>query len=190
MICFIVGAKWRDVNLDQIGFTVQESDLGTIVIVVKDSRLVSIDVSKEPILTIQKQMRAVYPQGTESATIFKTLLPMIDLYLRGNKVEFAIDLDWNGLSEFGRSVLEETRKIPYGRVSTYGSLGRRLGYTNAARAVGQALGRNPFPLVVPCHRVLRGDGTLGGFSMGLGLKEKLLSLEGVSLGRVQDFLFR
>ncbi len=81
-------------------------------------------------------------------------------------------------------------KIPFGRISSYGRIGRRLGYPMAGRAVGQALGRNPFPIVIPCHRVVRGDGTLGGFGMGLGLKARLLALEGVSLDRYRDVLFR
>ena len=172
-----------------VNFTIVESAIGNIVLVAKDSRLASLNITEESILKIQKKTRILYPQGVESGKPFKDLLFLLDRYLKGRKVDFDIDVDWNGIGDFTRRVLDETRKIPYGMVVNYGLLGKRLGYANAARAVGQALKRNPFPLVVPCHRVIRGDGTLGGFSMGLKLKTKLLSLEGVSLERIRDFSF-
>ena len=83
------------------------------------------------------------------------------------------------MADFSRRVLLLVKGIPYGTLTSYGAVGKRLGYPSAARAVGQAVGRNPIPIVIPCHRVVRSDGTLGGFSMGLNLKEQLLALEGV-----------
>ncbi len=80
---------------------------------------------------------------------------------------------------FQRAVLEATARIPRGKVTTYGGLARSLGRIGAARAVGNALATNPFPLIVPCHRVIRSDGTIGGFTGGKVLKRKLLELEGV-----------
>jgi methylated-DNA-[protein]-cysteine S-methyltransferase len=95
-----------------------------------------------------------------------------------------ITLDMSGVPEFDRSVYEAARTIPPGATLTYGAVARRIGEPGAARAVGQALGRNPFPIVVPCHRVLGADGKVGGFSApgGRETKLRLLSIEGAHLG--------
>jgi methylated-DNA-[protein]-cysteine S-methyltransferase len=81
-------------------------------------------------------------------------------------------------TQFQRRVWLATRQIPYGDVRSYGEIARAIDSPHAARAVGQALGRNPLLIVVPCHRVLRSDGDLGGFGAGLGKKRALLTLEG------------
>ncbi len=83
------------------------------------------------------------------------------------------------LYDFQKKVLLLERQIPYGQVSTYGKLAHKLGHPGAARAVGTALARNPFPIIIPCHRTIRSDGSLGGFGGGLKLKRQLLELEGV-----------
>ena len=83
------------------------------------------------------------------------------------------------MSPFQRRVLRAALRIPYGRVSTYGEIAAEIGNPRAARAVGRALGANPIPLVVPCHRVIAGSGALGGYSAagGVRVKRKLLDLE-------------
>ncbi len=80
-------------------------------------------------------------------------------------------------SRFDRRVWDATRRVPYGTLVSYGTLASRLGVPGAARAVGNALGRNPVPIVVPCHRVIHGDRSIGGFSSGLRWKRFLLELE-------------
>lgn len=92
----------------------------------------------------------------------------------------SVPLDMEAVPEFHRRVYEVARAIPFGKVMTYGEVARRLGAPGASRAVGQALGRNPFALVVPCHRVLAAGGRPGGFSArgGLVTKHRLLSIEG------------
>ncbi|MDP8235924.1 MAG: MGMT family protein [Candidatus Erginobacter occultus] len=80
---------------------------------------------------------------------------------------------------FRQAVLRSAYRIPRGTVTSYGGLARSLGRAGAARAVGNALAANPFPLIVPCHRVVRSDGTIGGFTGGEGIKRRLLELEGV-----------
>ncbi|OPY64243.1 MAG: Methylated-DNA--protein-cysteine methyltransferase [Syntrophorhabdaceae bacterium PtaU1.Bin034] len=97
-------------------------------------------------------------------------------------------LDQGCCYNFQKRVLLETAAVPRGKVTTYGSLAAQLSVPGAARAVGTALGRNPFPLVIPCHRVVRSDGSLGGFGGGLPMKRKLLEMEGVEFdakGRVK-----
>jgi methylated-DNA-[protein]-cysteine S-methyltransferase len=97
----------------------------------------------------------------------------------------AIPLDMSGISDFPRRVYEELRRVPSGATVTYGELARRVGMPGAARAIGQAVGRNPFTIVVPCHRVLGSGGRLGGFSApgGVARKKALLAIEGVTVDR-------
>lgn len=104
----------------------------------------------------------------------------IQALLRGENVDLAqVPLDWGGISNFERRVYEATRQLPPGATRTYGDLAREMGLPNAARAVGVALGRNPWPLVVPCHRVLAAGGEMGGFSApgGVATKRRLLAIE-------------
>lgn len=109
-------------------------------------------------------------------------------FVSGESVEFSLEaLDWGIVGGFERRALQTCGAIPRGRVMTYGGLAARMGVPGGARAVGNAMAGNPFPLVVPCHRVIRGDGSLGGFGGGLKMKRALLEMEGVrfdSRGRV------
>lgn len=89
--------------------------------------------------------------------------------------------DWRPLAEFERRVLRKALEIPWGEVRSYAWIAREIGHPGAARAVGQALGHNPVPLLIPCHRAVRSDGTLGGYAFGLPLKRRILSLEGVDV---------
>lgn len=98
-------------------------------------------------------------------------------YLRGHTKSFSTPCDLSGLPSFTHAVLKAATEIPYGEVRSYRWLARRLGKPKAARAVGNALARNPIPIMIPCHRVVRSDGQLGGYSLGLDLKERLLKLE-------------
>lgn len=91
----------------------------------------------------------------------------------------SIALDWSEVPEFERRVYEAARAVPPGSTTTYGAIAERVGARGAARAVGRALGRNPYPIVVPCHRVLAADGRPGGFSAagGVSTKLKMLAVE-------------
>ena len=104
----------------------------------------------------------------------------IQAYFAGTRLRFDAPLDLDQLTPFQTSVLQTARRIPPGSVWTYGRVARALGKPQASRAVGQALGRNPVPIVIPCHRVIASDGSLGGYSGGGGLESKrfLLQLEG------------
>ena len=94
-------------------------------------------------------------------------------------VAFPDSLDLAGVTPFQRAVWLATRDIPYGETRSYGWLAARVGQPGAARAVGQALATNPWPIIVPCHRVVGADGGLGGYGGGLDMKERLLRLEGM-----------
>ena len=110
--------------------------------------------------------------------------------LAGKDVTFSgTIIDTSVFREFQRKVLSQTMRIPKGKVSTYGELAKRTGVPGGARAVGRVMAGNPYPLVVPCHRVVQADGGLCGFGGGLKMKRDLLSIEGVtfdSKGRVLD----
>jgi methylated-DNA-[protein]-cysteine S-methyltransferase len=113
----------------------------------------------------------------------------VQLHLGGDPQDFTcVPLDLNAAPNFHQRVYEAARTIPSGVTKTYGEIAREVGVPNGARAVGQALGRNPIALIVPCHRVVAANGKPGGFSAfgGLSTKEKMLLAEGVSL-RVADF---
>ncbi len=88
------------------------------------------------------------------------------------------------MGDFSRQVLYRVTEIPYGETRSYGEIARSLGGLGRARAVGNVLGRNPFPILIPCHRVIRGDGKIGGFSAGAEMKERLLMLERRFAGKV------
>jgi methylated-DNA-[protein]-cysteine S-methyltransferase len=107
----------------------------------------------------------------------------IEAYLRGERTTLDLSVDLDALTQFQRQVLEATAQVPRGSVATYGEIAQRIGSPKAARAVGQALGRNPVPIVIPCHRVIAADGSLGGYSGGGGLRSKaaLLQLEGATI---------
>ena len=101
-------------------------------------------------------------------------------YFAGCRREFDLPLAPRG-TPFQLRVWQALRTIPFGVVRTYGDVARAIGQPLAVRAVGQANGRNPLPIVIPCHRVIASDGTLGGYSSGLNVKHRLLALEGLEL---------
>jgi O-6-methylguanine DNA methyltransferase len=111
------------------------------------------------------------------------IIKKVQKHLHGDVQDFLdIVVDLDGAGPFARQVYEAVRKIPAGRTVTYGDLAKDMNRPTAARAVGQALGRNPIPLIIPCHRVLAARGKAGGFSAhgGLETKEKMLGIEGVT----------
>lgn len=98
-------------------------------------------------------------------------------YFQGKRAFFSVPVDLSGVPEFQKKVLAAARSIPFGEVRPYAWVARRIGRPRAARAVGTALGRNPVPFIVPCHRVLQAGGGLGGYLFGADVKSRLLSLE-------------
>lgn len=108
-------------------------------------------------------------------------------FYEGQTVRFDVPCDLSGHTHFQRSVWEITASIPYGETRSYGWVAREIGAPKAYRAVGAALGANPIPIIIPCHRVLRTDGRLGGYRGGLAMKQRLLSMEkGVAVSQVKE----
>lgn len=111
-----------------------------------------------------------------------TVIDRIDSLLRGEPVKFDLDMvHLAACPSFQKKVLLAEFAIPLGLVSTYGRIARHIGTPNGARAVGKALAKNPFPLIIPCHRAVRADGHLGGYRGGVDMKKALLRLEGVEI---------
>lgn len=105
----------------------------------------------------------------------------LDEYFEGQRADFDVALDWTLVSgDFARRVLQVTARIPFGATSSYRDVARQAGSPRAFRAAGNALGANPIPIIVPCHRVLASGGGLGGYTGGVNVKRLLLSIEGRS----------
>lgn len=120
------------------------------------------------------------PVEEPGAPVLAEAIRQLGAYFAGDRRDFDLPLDWSLISGFNRQVLRELATgVPYGTVVGYGDLAGRVGQPGGAQAVGAAMGANPLPVVVPCHRVVESDGGIGGFGGGLETKRKLLALEGV-----------
>jgi methylated-DNA-[protein]-cysteine S-methyltransferase len=117
-------------------------------------------------------------QAVWSPDSFTDIIPLLTEYFNGKQREFHCVLDFGRATPFQKQVWEATRSIPFGETRSYGWVAQQIGKPAAVRAVGQALGKNPLPIIVPCHRVIASDGSLCGFGGGLEMKRNLLRLEG------------
>lgn len=150
-------------------FELVPSPLGTVAVAVDaDGRLVEI------------RLDGTRPEGVRDARPCRAARVQLEEYFAGERREFTLELVPYGTA-FQQRVWRALRAIPFGTVRNYGDIARAIGQPLASRAVGQANGRNPLPIVVPCHRVIASDGTIGGYSGGIDIKHRLLALEGVEL---------
>jgi methylated-DNA-[protein]-cysteine S-methyltransferase len=133
---------------------------------------------------LEEIARRVSPRMLEVPRRLDEVRRELDEYFAGRRTEFELEIDWSHLAGFTREVLRETARIDYGHVRSYAEVAAGAGSPRAVRAAGNALGSNPMPVVVPCHRVVRTGGSLGGYTGGLERKEYLLELEGVLPGRL------
>jgi methylated-DNA-[protein]-cysteine S-methyltransferase len=128
---------------------------------------------------VEQLARAVSPRVLAAPRKLDQPRRELDEYFAGGRQRFDLALDWQLTRGFGRRVLQATAEIPYGSVSSYKQVAAAAGSPRGSRAAGNALGANPMPIVVPCHRVLHSDGALGGYTGGLERKRVLLGVEGV-----------
>ncbi len=124
--------------------------------------------------------RRISPRIVEAPASLDGVRRELDEYFDGSRRAFELAQDWTLMGAFGRTVLGATYEIPYGGVLCYAEVAAEAGSPRGSRAAGNALGSNPIPIVVPCHRVLRTGGSLGGYGGGLDRKRYLLELEGAS----------
>ncbi len=134
-----------------------------------------------PAIGHEKSRGDIIQDAAQSEEIAERSIEQLRDYFKGRRREFDLPLDLRGYSTFLRRVWRETLKIPFGEVRSYKWLAERAGNPRAVRAVGQAMRRNPIPIIIPCHRVVKNDGSLGGYFGGLELKRKFLELEGVKI---------
>ena len=141
---------------------------------------------------VEKDIFQEFPGVEKNDAHLRPLADILVKYFKGEKFTPSFSFDAAGYTEFLVTVWKTTQTIPWGEVRSYQWVSTQIKTPGSFRAVGNALGKNPFPIVVPCHRVIRSDGTLGGFSApeGILLKQRLLQLEGAmfdSKGRVMGF---
>ena len=126
--------------------------------------------------------------NTQSPHLVKAI-NQLEEYFQGDRTDFDIALDWSQATDFYKEVWTELLKIPYGKTVAYSDIAIALHNPKAVRAVGMANGKNPIPIIVPCHRVIGKNGYLHGFTGGLDIKEQLLQIENPSKFAIQQELF-
>jgi methylated-DNA-[protein]-cysteine S-methyltransferase len=166
-----------------LGFALFPTQLGTCGIAWNDHAVTGVQLPEKDEPATRARMQRRFPNTPEAPPppAAQRAIESITALLNGDQRDLAeIALDTNGLAPFDQHVYEAARKIPPGTTITYGELAHRIGEPHAAQAVGQALGRNPFAPVVPCHRIVAAGGTMHGFSAtgGTTTKLRLLTIEG------------
>ncbi|MEU8929456.1 methylated-DNA--[protein]-cysteine S-methyltransferase [Streptomyces sp. NPDC048409] len=169
----------------RVVWTVMGTDIGPLLLAATRDGLVTVvfhatEAVRERALERLAARLGAEPVEDATAPVLAEAIRQLRAYFAGDRHDFELPLDWSLISGFNRQVLRELAAgVPYGSVVGYGDLAGRVGQPGGAQAVGAAMGANPLPLVVPCHRVVESDGGIGGFGGGLETKRKLLALEGV-----------
>ncbi|MGC4995982.1 methylated-DNA--[protein]-cysteine S-methyltransferase [Streptomyces sp. DT195] len=169
----------------RVVWAVVDSRIGPLMLAARRQGLVNVVFHATGPVCERALERLAARYGTEpvlepEAPLLAEAIRQVEAYLAGERRDFDLPLDWSLISGFNRAVLRELADgVPYGAVVGYGDLARRVGQPGGAQAVGTAMGANPLPVVVPCHRVVESDGGIGGFGGSLETKRQLLALEGV-----------
>jgi methylated-DNA-[protein]-cysteine S-methyltransferase len=173
-------ARAGEEGLVDVAYAVVDSPVGPLLAASTRRGLVEIgfraDSELDSMLT--RLAARLSPRVLEAPARLDEVRRELDEYFSGRRTSFDVPLDWSLSGGFTRRVLRATARVPYGQVSTYREMATRAGNSKAVRAAGNALGANPIPIVVPCHRILRTGGSLGGYGGGVERKEFLLRLEG------------
>ena len=169
------------------GWAIFDTALGACAVAWGEAGIVGAQLPDRDAAALRARMKRRFPEGAEGAPNADATqaIARIQALLRGEPVDLSgTRIDWRGVPEFERRVFEAALSIPPGRTLTYGDIAQRIGEPGAARAVGHALGRNPYAPIVPCHRVLAAGGRSGGFSApgGVSTKLKMLAIEGARVG--------
>jgi methylated-DNA-[protein]-cysteine S-methyltransferase len=166
-------------GLLDVAYATADSPLGPLTLLVTPAGLVRIRYPDEPLdATLQDAADRISPRVLEAPERTDDVRRQLDEYFAGRRRSFDVRLDWRLVRGFAVDVLRATARVPFGSLTTYGAVAEAAGSPRAYRAAGNALGSNPIPIVVPCHRVVHTGGGLGGYTGGLGRKQFLLELEG------------
>jgi len=173
-------------DLVDVAYARADSPLGDLLVAVTPVGLACVSYLdfREEEKTLANIAARLSPRVVEAPARLDDIRRQLDDYFAGRRRGFDVAIDWALVGDFGRRVLGQTARIPFGEVATYGDIARGIGSPRAARATGNALGANPMPIVVPCHRVVASGGKMGGYTGGIERKELLLTLE-----RGEDQLF-
>jgi len=168
-------------GLLDVAYTTVDSPLGPLMIAATPRGLVRVSYSqfRDDDAVLADLARRVSPRVLEAPGRLDRARRELDEYFEGRRTEFDVSIDWTLTRGFTTEVLRATAAVGFGQTSTYAEVAGAAGSPRAVRAAGNSLGSNPMPIVVPCHRVLRTGGALGGYTGGVERKEFLLRLEGV-----------
>ena len=151
--------------------------IGRVLVAVNDSGLVRVSFREREVAFVARLRAELRAEVMRSPERTARIVHQLRAYFAGHRRRFDIAVDLSNLTPFHRRVLMACAEVPSGRVVSYGEIARRIGQPRGSRAVGQALGRNPVPIVIPCHRIVAAGG-IGGYGGGLTIKRKLLRIEG------------
>jgi methylated-DNA-[protein]-cysteine S-methyltransferase len=168
-----------DEELADVAYAHADSPLGELLLAATPRGLACVSYLefRQEDETLARIAARLSPRVVEAPARLDDARRQLDDYFEGRRRLFELPIDWGLVGDFGRRVLGRTAAIPYGEVATYGDVARAIGSPRAARATGNALGSNPMPIVVPCHRVVASGGKMGGYTGGIERKELLLTLE-------------
>jgi methylated-DNA-[protein]-cysteine S-methyltransferase len=166
-------------GLADVSYAPVDSPFGTLLLAATRRGLVRLAFPEENVDSVLERLaRTISPRIVEAQASLDPVRRELAQYFEGRRKHFELQLDWTLVGPFARRVLRVTSQIPYGGVLSYGEVAADAGSPRGSRAAGNALGANPIPIVVPCHRVLRSGGALGGYGGGPERKRFLLELEG------------
>ena len=165
-------------GLLDVAYELSDTPLGTLLLAKTDRGLCRIEYDPEPDRGVERLARMFGRRVLRTPGALDDARRQLDEYFDGRRRLFELDLDLGlATTPFSRRVLDELARVPYGEVTTYGTLAAQAGKPRAARAVGTVMNRNPIPIVLPCHRVVGASGSLVGYGGGLERKQTLLELE-------------
>ena len=165
-------------GLLDVAYDLVDTPVGQLLVAVTDRGLCEVSFDPEPEREVETLARNFGARVLRSPRPTDETRRQLDEYFAGERHDFELPLDLGLTREFGRAVLDQLARVPYGELTTYGALAAQAGRPRAARAVGTVMNRNPVPIVLPCHRVVGSTGALTGYAGGLDRKRALLELEG------------
>jgi methylated-DNA-[protein]-cysteine S-methyltransferase len=173
-----------EAGLLDVAYGELDSPLGELLVAVTPRGLVRLAYpGEEPGGVLDELAARVSPRILHAPERTDAVRRELEAYFAGRLRRFTTGIDWSLVRGFATGVLQATARVPFGALSTYREVATEAGSPRAARAAGNALGSNPIPIVVPCHRVVHADGSLGGYTGGLDRKRFLLALEGAAPAR-------
>jgi len=162
-----------------VHYTSLAAPIGRVLVAVGDAGLVRVSFRQSESSFVAGLERQLGVRAVRSPSETAEVVEQLRAYFAGRRRRFDVPVDLRHVTPFVRRVLTATMQVPAGNLVSYGDIARRIGQPKGSRAVGQALGRNPIPIVIPCHRVIASGGRIGGYTGGLAIKRRLLRIEGV-----------